>query len=93
MRRDGGFYPIVGLAIVGLPSAAAPLAALGGKPEYLLPQSIRRRPHGGVVNVGNVKTAVSELNPISFLIPSLNRAVVNQPRTIGVELDYAFGGR
>jgi hypothetical protein len=34
-----------------------------------------------------VKTAVSELNPISFLIPSLNRAVVNLPRTIGVELD------
>jgi outer membrane receptor protein involved in Fe transport len=30
---------------------------------------------------------------ISFFVPALNRVMTNQPRTIGLELSYAWGGK
>ena len=44
-------------------------------------------------NVTNKKTILEDSEQIFIYVPSINRAVANQPRTIGVELRYAFGGR
>jgi iron complex outermembrane recepter protein len=44
-------------------------------------------------NVTNANTILNYGQPISVFVPFVNRAIVPQPRTIGVELNYAFGGR
>ena len=46
-----------------------------------------------VNNVTDKRANLGDPEEISFFVPSLNRVTTNQPRTIGVELNYAWGGQ
>ena len=43
-------------------------------------------------NVFDKRTDLGDPEEISFFVPALNRVVTNQPRTIGLELRYSWGG-
>jgi iron complex outermembrane receptor protein len=43
-------------------------------------------------NVFDKRANLGDPEEISFFVPALNRVVTNQPRTFGVELNYAWGG-
>jgi outer membrane receptor protein involved in Fe transport len=45
-----------------------------------------------VNNVFDKRADLGDPEEISFFVPALNRVVTNQPRTIGLELNYAWGG-
>jgi iron complex outermembrane receptor protein len=45
-----------------------------------------------VDNVFDKRADLGDPEEISFFVPALNRVVTNQPRTIGLELNYAWGG-
>ena len=45
-----------------------------------------------VDNVFDKRADLGDPEEISFFVPALNRIVTNQPRTIGLELNYAWGG-
>lgn len=44
-------------------------------------------------NLTNARTVLNDVLALSVEVPTVNRAIVPQPRTIGLELDFAFGGR
>jgi iron complex outermembrane receptor protein len=44
-------------------------------------------------NVTDKRANLGDPQEISFFVPTLNRVTTNQPRTIGVELNYAWGGQ
>ncbi len=44
-------------------------------------------------NINNKRADLGDPEEISFFVPALNRVMTNQPRTIGLELDYAFTGK
>jgi outer membrane receptor protein involved in Fe transport len=44
-------------------------------------------------NATDKRANLGDPEEIAFFVPALNRVSTNQPRTIGVELDYALGGR
>lgn len=46
-----------------------------------------------VDNATDKRAYLSDVSEISFEVAALNRIVTNQPRTIGLELDYKFGGK
>ena len=46
-----------------------------------------------VNNVFDKRADLGDPEEISFFVPSINRVVTNQPRTVGLELNYAWGGR
>jgi len=48
--------------------------------------------YGFVNNIFDKRTILGDPEEISFFVPALNREVANQPRTVGVELNYAWGG-
>ena len=48
--------------------------------------------YGFVNNIFDKRTSLGDPEEISFFVPALNRVVTNQPRTIGLELNYAWGG-
>ena len=43
-------------------------------------------------NVANRLAYLADVEEISFEVPSINRAVTNQPRTIGIDVTYAWRG-
>jgi iron complex outermembrane recepter protein len=45
-----------------------------------------------VNNIFDKRTSLGDPEEISFFVPALNRVVTNQPRTVGLELNYAWGG-
>jgi len=48
--------------------------------------------YGFVNNIFDKRTSLGDPEEISFFVPALNREVANQPRTVGLELNYAWGG-
>ena len=48
--------------------------------------------YGFVNNIFDKRTILGDPEEISFFVPALNREVANQPRTVGLELNYAWGG-
>lgn len=44
-------------------------------------------------NVTDKRADLGDPQEISFFVPTLNRVTTNQPRTIGLELNYAWGGQ
>jgi outer membrane receptor protein involved in Fe transport len=45
-----------------------------------------------VNNLTDKRAILDNVNAFSFNVPALNRVATNQPRTIGVDLTYQFGG-
>lgn len=46
-----------------------------------------------VNNLFDKRADLGDPEEISFFVPALNRVVTNQPRTVGLELNYSWGGR
>jgi iron complex outermembrane recepter protein len=46
-----------------------------------------------VDNIFDKRADLGDPEEISFFVPALNRVMTNQPRTIGLELSYAWGGK
>jgi outer membrane receptor protein involved in Fe transport len=46
-----------------------------------------------VDNLFDKRADLGDPEEISFFVPALNRVMTNQPRTIGLELSYAWGGK
>jgi outer membrane receptor protein involved in Fe transport len=46
-----------------------------------------------VNNIFDKRADRGDPEEISFFVPAINRVVTNQPRTVGLELNYAWGGR
>ncbi len=44
-------------------------------------------------NVFDKRADLGDPEEISFFVPALNRVMTNQPRTVGLELSYAWGGK
>jgi outer membrane receptor protein involved in Fe transport len=44
-------------------------------------------------NLGNKHADLGDPEEIFTFVPSINRVTTNQPRTVGVELSYAFTGK
>lgn len=44
-------------------------------------------------NITDKRADLGDPQEISFFVPTLNRVTTNQPRTIGLELNYAWGGQ
>lgn len=44
-------------------------------------------------NVGNTRAILGNTNALSFNVATFNRVATNQPRTIGLDINYYFGGK
>ena len=45
-----------------------------------------------VDNLFDKRADLGDPEEISFFVPALSRVATNQPRTVGIELNYAWGG-
>jgi hypothetical protein len=44
-------------------------------------------------NAANTRAILGNTNALSFNVATFNRVATNQPRTVGLDINYYFGGK